>query len=108
MELYESILEILPKLPSIRAWAGAQTILDRMASLKPPDWELPILACRAVGGKSEQALPAAAAIACLQISIIMIDDRWKNYSSLQIFSHLPSSQNPQISLNSHPCLFPEA
>lgn len=35
---------------------------------------MPVLACEAVGGKPEEATSAAAAIACAQISIILIDD----------------------------------
>jgi geranylgeranyl pyrophosphate synthase len=38
------------------------------------DWQLPVLACSAVGGNIEQVITAVAAIACLQISIILVDD----------------------------------
>jgi geranylgeranyl pyrophosphate synthase len=49
-------------------------LLEMAASKEPYDWNLPPLACQAVGGRPEQATPAAAAIACLQMSIIHIDD----------------------------------
>jgi geranylgeranyl diphosphate synthase type II len=38
------------------------------------DWQLRVLAGGASGGSIEQAIPAAAAIACLRISIILVDD----------------------------------
>ncbi len=38
------------------------------------DWCLPILACTAIGGNAERAIPVAAAIGCIQVSIILIDD----------------------------------
>lgn len=38
------------------------------------DWQLPARACVAVGSQPEAALPAVAAVACLQISIILADD----------------------------------
>jgi geranylgeranyl pyrophosphate synthase len=42
--------------------------------MQPRDWQLPILACRAVGGVDEQAIPAVSALACAQVGIILIDD----------------------------------
>jgi len=39
-----------------------------------PDWDLPILSCLAVGGREADGLAGSAAIACLQISIILVDD----------------------------------
>ncbi len=52
-----------------------------------PDWDLPLLACQVVGGLPAQALPAAAAIACMQISIILVDD---------MLDHDPRGQHNQI------------
>lgn len=49
-------------------------VVERVVSERPRDWQLPGLSCEAVGGDVDHALPAAAAIACLQISIILIDD----------------------------------
>jgi geranylgeranyl diphosphate synthase type I len=42
--------------------------------MQPRDWQLPIIACQAVGGAAETAIPASAALACTQISIILVDD----------------------------------
>lgn len=38
------------------------------------DWQLPGIACAAVGGNFEAARPAMAALACMQVSIILVDD----------------------------------
>jgi len=49
-------------------------VLRRACRGRPKAWQLPVAACRALGGRQEQAWPAAAALAALQISIILIDD----------------------------------
>lgn len=38
------------------------------------DWLLPAIAAEAVGSAAENTLPAVAAMACLQVSIILVDD----------------------------------
>lgn len=55
-------------------WPEMQQVLERAASQPQRDWLLPERVCRAVGGASEQARPGMAALACLQISLILIDD----------------------------------
>ena len=62
-------------LPALAAWPEAAEVFPE-GSDEPLrfDWQLPVLACLAVGGRGEAALPAAAAVACLQISIILADD----------------------------------
>jgi geranylgeranyl pyrophosphate synthase len=70
----QMVLDLLLSLPTVQNWADIQMILKKACSKKPRDWQLPVLACKAVGGNNELAVPAAAAIACLQISIILVDD----------------------------------
>lgn len=74
MELYEKIYGLLCSIIRLNSWPELNGILNRAVSGKPREWALPVTACRAVGGDEEQAVPAAAAIACLQISILLIDD----------------------------------
>ncbi len=74
------VREILGALPEVRKWPELAAIFDRAGDIERPDWELPILACLAVGGDRSQALPGAVAIACLQLSIIIIDDILDNDS----------------------------
>ena len=74
MDLYQSTLDYIFGLSGIAVWPELQEILARMAALKPRDWQLPGRACQAFGGTAEQAIPAAGALACAQIAIILIDD----------------------------------
>jgi len=70
----EGIKTLVLGLPEVAAWPEMATLFDRAADKPRPDWDLPGLACRAVGGDVSLALPAAAAIACMQVSIILVDD----------------------------------
>jgi len=74
MDIYTNTLNYLLEMPFTQTWPEMQTALERTAKKKPRDWQLPVLACEAVGGQPELVVPASAAIACLQISIILIDD----------------------------------
>ena len=61
-------------LPETEAWPDLATLFDRAGSTPRPDWELPVITCQAVGGEASSAIVAGAAIACLQLSIILVDD----------------------------------
>jgi geranylgeranyl pyrophosphate synthase len=74
MNDYDTILEQLVQRPVGQNWHQFRDIAARFAQQKPPAWLLPLQACRAVGGKREDGLPAATAIAGLQISLVLIDD----------------------------------
>lgn len=64
----------LESLPAATGWPDLITVFERTEGVPHPDWELPLLTCQAVGGEVRQALPGAAAIACMQISIMLVDD----------------------------------
>lgn len=74
MDIYHSSVNYLLRLPIFDCWQEMKWILQRMASTQPRDWELPVIACQAVGESTEKAIPASAALACAQISIILVDD----------------------------------
>ncbi len=74
MDIYQATVEYISRLPVLQSWPDLQVILERAVSTKSKQWELPVIACVAVGGSVSQAIPAVAAIACAQISIILIDD----------------------------------
>ncbi len=74
MDIYQSTIEYLLTLPIFDSSDEMGNILRRAASGRPRDWELPIIACKAVGESQEKAIPASAALACAQISIILVDD----------------------------------
>ena len=74
MDIHESVVDYLLTFPIFDTWHEMRKILQRAASTRPRDWQLPLIACQAVGTSSEKALPASAALACMQISIILVDD----------------------------------
>ncbi|MBI5841944.1 MAG: polyprenyl synthetase family protein [Chloroflexi bacterium] len=74
MNIYPSIVDYLLNMPVLGEWNDAKTILNRIASVQPRDWRLPLTACEAVGGSLEQGIPASASLACAQIGIILVDD----------------------------------
>jgi geranylgeranyl pyrophosphate synthase len=74
MDTYALMLDYLLHLSLLQAWPEMEALLKRAAAQKDKNWRLPVQACEAVGGRTEQAIPAMAALGCLQISIILIDD----------------------------------
>jgi geranylgeranyl pyrophosphate synthase len=69
------VRQAILSLPELAAWPDISNLFpDTSDHPIRMDWQLPALACHAVGGDSAAALPAVAAIACLQISIILADD----------------------------------
>ena len=56
-------------------WAELGAMIERPVHRDAVSaWDYPILACQAVGGKPESALPAAAAVFAAMISIHLVDD----------------------------------
>ena len=71
---FESIRLLVDALPEVAPWPELARIFEKAGESPRPDWELPLLACRSNGGRESDALPGAAAIACLQLSIMLVDD----------------------------------
>ena len=74
MNVYDQTSNYLSTISVTKSWPEVRFVLAQTTKKEPRDWQLPVLACEAVGGFGEHAIPAAAAIACMQISIILIDD----------------------------------
>ena len=74
MDIYQATVEYLLDLPIFSTWRGLESILRRSASDHSRAWQLPIIACQAVGESPDKAIPASAALACSQLSIILVDD----------------------------------
>jgi geranylgeranyl pyrophosphate synthase len=74
MDLYDLTLEKLLDLSFTQSWPELQALLQRIIMKKEHHWRIPLVACEAVGGSLEQAIPAVAALACLHTSILLIDD----------------------------------
>jgi len=70
----ERIQACVLALPEVAAWPEMAGVFERSSSTPRSDWSLPGMACQAVGGDEAAAIPGAAALACLQISIILVDD----------------------------------
>lgn len=72
--VFNQIQTLVKSLPELKIWPELADVFDRAGSVPRPDWELPLVSCEAVGGEYSDALYCAAAVACLQLSIILIDD----------------------------------
>jgi len=70
----EGIKAYVSALSEVAAWPEIAGFIERVEREPRPDWKLPSLACRAVGGEVSLAIVGAAAIACMQASIILVDD----------------------------------
>lgn len=74
MDIYGQITNSFLEIPSMDSWNEVTSLFCRVASQKPNHWRLPARACESVGGTSKQAVPAALAVACFHLSIILVDD----------------------------------
>ena len=74
MKNTENIKAHILALPEVAAWPEIASLLERVASKPRPEWDWPVLACQSVGGDVKVATVGAAAIACMYISIILVDD----------------------------------
>jgi len=74
MDIYTATRAYLFDLPTVKEWPEVRDLLERASLRRPYYWQLPVIACEAVGGKGGQALPGMAAIACLHTSILLLDD----------------------------------
>ena len=78
MDLFSFVEDYLFASPIIASWQDMRAVFKKAASGKPRQWNLPAVACEAVGGADNLAVPAMTSIACLHISIILIDDMLDN------------------------------
>jgi geranylgeranyl pyrophosphate synthase len=70
----EQIVRHVRAIPEAAGLPELYTVFERAKEQPQSDWRLPLVACEAVGGDPEQAMPLAAAIACQMISILLVDD----------------------------------
>lgn len=74
MDVYEEIDGYFSGIPCVDTWVEVQALFKRIGSMKPRHWMLPVRSCLSIGGTSDQAIPAAVAVACCHTSIILVDD----------------------------------
>ncbi|MBP7962858.1 MAG: polyprenyl synthetase family protein [Caldilineaceae bacterium] len=70
----KDILTLLENLPGLLVWPEVQRLLPDPDAPLRADWVLPLYSIRALGGDESNMLPLAAALACVQMSIILVDD----------------------------------
>lgn len=61
-------------LPEMAMWPEIEILFPAEGPVRKIDWLLPGIGAKAVGGRAEDTYPAMAAIACVQINIILVDD----------------------------------
>ena len=64
----------LRSIPGLAAWPEILEIIPANDEPLRTDWALPLYALRAAGLETAAALPVAVALACIQISIMLVDD----------------------------------
>jgi geranylgeranyl pyrophosphate synthase len=70
----EEIRALVLGLPEVKAWPEMARIFERHVAEPNQVWEWPYRACKAVGGEESLAAPSAAAILCMILSILLVDD----------------------------------
>jgi geranylgeranyl pyrophosphate synthase len=70
----EEVKAQLYGLPEVTAWPDMARIFEYHVVRPHQVWEWPYRACRAVGGEESLASSSAAAILCMIISILLVDD----------------------------------
>jgi len=74
MEINALAMNYLDRYLVCGEWNEFHQLVGKMQSHPSPHWNLAAIACLAVGGNENQALPAVTAVAGLHTSIVMIDD----------------------------------
>lgn len=70
----KDILALLENLPDLQIWPEIHQIFPDPDAPMRTDWMLPLYSIRALGGNESDAVPLATALACVQMSIILVDD----------------------------------
>jgi geranylgeranyl pyrophosphate synthase len=72
---FEPMKQRILAIPEVAAWPQLVEIVGRAVHEEWRSlWDYPFIACRAVGGREEAVVPAAAAIFCALASIHLVDD----------------------------------
>lgn len=71
---FEDVVAQVLDLPEVAAWPEMVHLFERSVANLSVKWELPLAACRAVGGEESTAVVGAAAVACMQLGLVLVDD----------------------------------
>jgi geranylgeranyl pyrophosphate synthase len=69
-----TLRKLILGVPGMDRWREVEELFPDTQDDIRLDWQLPGIACAAVGGEYKAAFPAMAALACVQVSIILVDD----------------------------------
>lgn len=70
----ENVMARVSGLPEVTAWPEMMHLFERSMTELRIKWELPLIACRAAGGEESIAITGAAAVACMQLGLVLVDD----------------------------------
>jgi geranylgeranyl pyrophosphate synthase len=70
----EDVKKQVMTLPEVANWPTISEIFERQVARPHQVWEWPLRACRAVGGDESTVAPGSAAILCMILSILLVDD----------------------------------
>lgn len=70
----KEIEAIIRTIPEVADWPELLAAFSRSREQPHPDWEIPLLVCQALRADRRIGHTSAAAIACMQISIMLVDD----------------------------------
>ena len=68
------VFNLFMKLPGFDMWPEVQDLFPDQESFVRMDWRLPVYSIEAVDLERPDPLPLVSALACLQVSIILVDD----------------------------------
>ena len=70
----EDVKKQVMDLPEVADWPSIADIFERHVTRPHQVWEWPLRACQAVGGDESAVAPGSAAILCMILSILLVDD----------------------------------
>lgn len=70
----DPVLATVLALPTVRALPELAELARQAATAQPRAWQLPLIVGAAHGATQHTCLPSAAAITCLQLGVILVDD----------------------------------
>ncbi|MBI3942370.1 MAG: polyprenyl synthetase family protein [Chloroflexi bacterium] len=73
-EVLSRLKALVLDMPEVQNWPELANLYEMAVDNPRHDWEWPLLACQAVGGDPSAVIPGMAAIGCMYLSIILVDD----------------------------------
>lgn len=78
MDIFKAVVSYVKEKRLFSEWVEMLDIFEEIAAKHPMGWEIVAFACSSVGGTTDQAIPGMAAVGCMQIALIIIDDMLDN------------------------------